>query len=108
MAPKPQSPRKPSVPPDSMPARSDAVPESLRREDQPAVPPDSLPAADEETEGDEPVGAHSLAPDGGDENHPIHDDDPSEDYTPRDYEEQIDEVADARVDRQKRVDVEER
>lgn len=107
MAPKPIPPRKPA-PPDSLPQRSDAVPEELRREDQAAVPPDSLPDADEEAEGDEARAGHPLAPDGGDQNHPIHDDDPSEDFTPRDYEEQIDEVADARRDRQKRADVEER
>ena len=47
-------------------------------------------------------------PDGGDENHPIHDDDPSEDFTPRDYEEQIDEVADSRKDQRKRANVEEK
>jgi hypothetical protein len=99
-------PKKP--PPDSLPPRSDAVPEDLRRQDQSSVPPDNLPDADEETDRDEPVGGHPLAPDGGDDNHPIHDDDPSEDFTPRDYEEQIDEVADARRDRQKRADVEEK
>ena len=62
----------------------------------------------ENTDGDESRGAHSLAPDGGDADHPIHDDDPSEDFTPRDYEEQIDEVADARADQEKRADVEEK
>ena len=106
MPPKTPSQRK-SAPPDSLPPKSDAVPESLRREDQAAVPPDSLPDADEDTEGDQPIGAHSIAPDGGDENHPLHDDDPTEDYTPGDYEEQIDEVADSRRDEQKRADVEE-
>jgi hypothetical protein len=72
------------------------------------VPPDSLPASAEDTTSDEARGGHPLAPDGGDENHPIHDDDPSEDFTPRDYEEQIDEVADSRSDQQKRADVEEK
>jgi hypothetical protein len=105
MAPK-TPPRKP--PPDSLPPGAEAMPEDLRREDQRTTPPDSLPAADEESERDDSIGAHALAPDGGDENHPIHDDDPSEDFTPRDYEEQIDEVADARQDRKKRVKVEER
>lgn len=108
MPPKPSTERKPSAPPDSLPPRSDALPGDLRREDQRTVPPDSLPQADEETAGDEAQGAHSLAPDGGDASHPIHDDDPSEDFTPRDYEEQIDEVADARRDQNQRAKVEER
>jgi hypothetical protein len=109
MPPKPQPPRQPSsAPPDSLPPTSDALPGDLRREDQSAVPPDSLPDADEEADGDDTVGAHSLAPDGGVAEHPIHDDDPSEDFTPNDYEEQIDEVADASRDRRKRADVEER
>jgi hypothetical protein len=72
------------------------------------VPPDSLPDADEEAEGDDPLGAHTLAPDGGVAEHPIHDDDPTEDFAPNDYEELIDEVADASQDRRKRADVEER
>lgn len=97
-----------SSPPDSLPPKSDALPGDLRREGQREVPPDSLPDADEDTDGDQPVGAHVLAPDGGDENHPIHDDDPTEDYTAGDYEEQIDEVAASRRDQKKRADVEER
>jgi hypothetical protein len=97
-----------SAPPDSLPPKSDALPGDLRRDDQRSVPPDSLPDADENAAGDEPRGGHPVAPDGGDADHPIHDDDPTEDFTPRDYEEQIDEVADARTDDRKRADVEER
>jgi hypothetical protein len=106
MPPKSKSQSKTS--PDSVPTKSDAVPGELRREDQRNVPPDSLPTAGEDTARDEARGGHPLAPDGGDGNHPIHDDDPSEDFTPRDYEEQIDEVADARRDQRKRADVEEK
>ena len=108
MPPKPQPPRKPSAPPDSLPSKSDALPDDLRRESQRSVPPDSLPDAGEDTGGDEPRGAHPLAPDGGDADHPIHDDDPSEDFTPRDYEEQIDKVADSLRDQAKRAEVEEK
>lgn len=96
------------APSNSLPVRSDALPDDLRREDQQQVPPDSLPNANEDTERDGARGGHPLAPDGGDENHPIHDDDPSEDFTPRDYEEQIDEVADSRRNQRKRADVEEK
>jgi hypothetical protein len=106
MPPKNAPPRK--APPDSLPPKSDALPGDLRREDQRSVPPDSLPGAGEDTDRDEARGGHPLAPDGGDQNHPIHDDDPSEDFTPRDYEEQIDEVADGRRNQQKRADVEEK
>jgi hypothetical protein len=102
------APKHKSPPPDSLPPKSVALPGDLRREDQRSVPPDSLPEAGEDTEGDEARGGHRLAPDGGDQNHPIHDDDPSEDFTPRDYEEQIDEVADSRRNQSKRADVEER
>jgi len=108
MPPKPLAQRKTSsTPPDSLPPATDAVPGDLRREDQGQVPPDSLPNADEEAARDGSVGAHALAPDGGDEDHPIHDDDPSEDFTPGDYEEQIDEVAESRRDQEKRATVDE-
>ena len=73
-----------------------------------SVPLDSLPDAGENTDRDEARGGHPLAPDGGNQNHPIHDDDPSEDFTARDYEEQIDKVADSRKDQRKRADVEEK
>ena len=72
------------------------------------MPPDSLPNANEDTDRDEARGGHPLALDGGNASHPIHDDDPSEDFTPRNYEEQIDEVADARRDQEKRANVEEK
>jgi len=107
MPPKPQAPRKTSTPPDSIPSSSDALPGDLRRDDQAQVPPDSLPDRDEEAARDESLGAHPLAPDGGDETHPIHDDDPSEDFTPDKYEEQIDEIEKARVDQEKRATADE-
>lgn len=94
--------------PDTLPPNSDALPDELRRRDQRQVPPEGVPDRNEETGQDEARGGHPLAPDGGDDSHPIHDDDPSEDFTPRDYEEQIDEVADSRRDRRKRADAEEK
>ena len=108
MPPKPAPPRKTSPPPDSLPSNADALPGDLRRQDQQTVPPDNLPDADENTDLDRPRGGHPLAPDGGDADHPIHDDDPDEDFTPRDYEEQIDQVADALRDQANRADVEEK
>jgi hypothetical protein len=87
-----QQRRESSAPPDSVTPKPDSLPGDLRRTDQRETPPDSLPQADE----DIPVTGHSLAPDGGVAQHPIHDDDPEEDFTPGDYEEQIDKVADTR------------
>jgi hypothetical protein len=108
MPPKPQQPRRESsAPPDSLTPAPDALPGDLRREDQTATAPDSLPDSDDEIEEDGPTGTHEPSPDGGAPDHPIHDDDPSEDYTPRDYEEQIDEVADARSGQKKRASVDE-
>ena len=109
MPPKPgQPPRQPSIaPPDSLPPQSDSLPGDLRRQDQRQTPPDSLPAADEDVSEDSAIGAHTLAPDGGVADHPIHDDDPTEDFTPGDYEEQIEEIAQSRRDRRARARVEE-
>ena len=109
MPPKPGQPsRQPSsAPPDSLPPKSDPLPGDLRRHDQRQTPPDSLPAADEEISEEGAIGAHSLAPDGGVAEHPIHDDDPAEDFTPGDYEEQIEEVARSRVTRRKRASADE-
>ena len=108
MPPKPMQERKESsAPPDSVTPTRDELPGDLRREDQTAVAPDTLPSSEDDISEEEPMGAHSLAPDGGAEDHPIHDDDPSEDFTPRDYEEMIDEVADAKRDGQKRATADE-
>ncbi len=108
MPPKPQQQRQePSAPPDSVTPTPDALPGDLRREDQTAVAPDSLPGSEDDIGDDQPVGAHNLAPDGGAPDHPIHDDDPSEDFTPGDYEEQIEKVAEARRDNAKRATADE-
>ena len=93
-----------SVPPDSVTPSSETLPGDMRRTDQSAVPPDSLPEADDVAPADEdiPLSAHRPSQDGGLAQHPIHDDDPTEDFTPGDYEEQIDQIADARKGRRAR------
>ncbi len=93
-----QQRRESSAPPDSVTPKSDSLPGELRRGDRGAVPPDSLPEIDEAAPADEdiPLAAQRRSEDGGIAQHPIHDDDPDEDFTPGDYEEQIDEVADVR------------
>jgi hypothetical protein len=108
MPPKPMQDRRESpAPPDSITPTPDALPGDLRREDQTAIAPDTLPLSEDELDEDEPLGAHRMAPDGGAEDHPIHDDDPSEDFTPRDYEEQIEKVAEAREAEAKRATADE-
>ena len=93
-----------SAPPDSVPPKSDALPGDLRREDPSASTPDSLPDAEDGASPDEdvPLAAQRPSEDGGVAQHPIHDDDPDEDFMPADYEEQIDKVADARRGRRAR------
>ena len=90
---KPQQQRRTNAStPDSLPKSSENLPGDLRHSDQPRMQPDQIPPSTDEEEG---PAASSLAPDGGVAEHPIHDDDPAEDFTPRDYEKQIDEVAEA-------------
>ena len=83
MAQKPQPERRDNVPPDSAPGRgrSDDLTDDLRRKDQPRTPPDSLPP--------EVDGVPSLAVDGDNPNHPVHDDD-VEDLDSGDFEEEVD------------------
>jgi hypothetical protein len=67
----------------------DLLPDDLRRRDPPQTPPDSM-APDDEVAEEEPVGG-GFTPriDGGNEQHPVHDED-QEDATPDDYEREID------------------
>ena len=68
----------------------DALRDDLRRRDQPPTPPNSMPPRDDERPGEVPAGGgFTPAPDGGNEQHPIHDED-QEDATPDDYEREID------------------
>jgi hypothetical protein len=64
----------------------DALRDDLRRREQPPAPPDSMPPRD----GEVPVGGgFTPTPDGGNEQHPIHDED-QEDATSSNYEREID------------------
>ena len=68
----------------------DLLPDDLRRRDPPETPPDSMPPDAEVAEEEEPVGGgFTPKTDGGNEQHPIHDED-QEDATPDDYEREID------------------
>lgn len=87
----PKRERKPSAPPDSRSPQSNELPDDLRRDDRQAAAGEEIPSPDEDAERDDAVDVHSPAIDGGIDQHPIHDDDPDDDFTPEDYEEQIDE-----------------
>lgn len=74
------------------------VSDNLRRRDPSQAPPDSLPERGEERPVDDPnAGGMTPMADGGNPQHPIHDED-REDATPGDYEREIDRL-DAAVDR---------
>lgn len=67
----------------------DALRDDLRRDQQP-TPPDSMPPRAEERTGEVPVGGgFTPTPDGGNDQHPIHDED-QEDATSSDYEREVD------------------
>jgi len=54
----------------------DLLHDDLRRTDQRATPPDTMPPRDEERTGEEPAGGgFTPKADGGNEQHPIHDED---------------------------------
>src|SRR5215510_3086919 len=66
------------------------LPDDLRRRDPPQTLPDSMAPDEEVAEEEDPVGG-GFTPkvDGGNEQHPVHDED-QEDAGPDDYERQID------------------
>ena len=67
----------------------DLLHDDLRRRDQRETPPDSMPPGDEERTGEEPAGGgFTPRADGGNEQHPIHDED-QEDASPSYYEREI-------------------
>jgi hypothetical protein len=69
----------------------DQLRDDLRRVDQQQTPPDSMPGGDEE----DPVGGgFTPKSDGGNVQHPIHDED-QEDATSDDYEREIDRLDEA-------------
>jgi hypothetical protein len=77
--------RRGESPPDSLPRREQVVPDELRRRDQPDVmPPDSLPRPEE----DVTASGRRGSPDGGNDDHPIHDED-LEDRGPEDFEREV-------------------
>lgn len=66
------------------------LPSDDRRNDQAETPPDSLPPRDEDKREMSAVGGgFTPKEDGGNEQHPIHDED-QEDLTPSDYERELD------------------
>ena len=79
----PKSRQAPKNVPDSLPKSeqgTDVLPDDARRTDPSHNPPDSLPKVEED-----------LSMDGGNPDHPIHDED-QEDLGPEDYEQEIEEV----------------
>jgi len=73
----------------------DLLHDDLRRRDQRRTPPDSIPPRDEEHVAEEAVGGgFTPKADGGNEDHPIHDED-QEDAQPDDYEREIDRLDEA-------------
>ena len=77
----------PDLQPEALPRedKPEIMPDDLRRRDQPETP-DSLPRVDENVSLD-----GRPSEDGGNPDHPIHDED-QEDLEPQDYEEEIDEA----------------
>ena len=90
----PNKPRQRRKAPDEADLETNIAPEALRddlrREGQRPTPPDSMPPRDDERQGAVPAGGgFTPALDGGNDQHPIHDED-QEDATPDDYEREID------------------
>lgn len=77
----------------------DVLRDDLRRRDQRETPPDSMPPRADESPGEEPArGGFTPAPDGGNRQHPVHDED-QEDATPSDYEREINRLNTASFER---------
>jgi len=73
----------------------DQLRDDLRRRDQQQTPPDSMPPGNDERTGEEPVGGgFTPREDGGNEQHPVHDED-QDDATPDDYEREINRLDEA-------------
>jgi hypothetical protein len=69
------------------------APDALRREDLPETTPDSMPPRQTGKDGDKPAGGgFTPATDGGNPQHPVHDED-QEDAEPSDYERELDRLA---------------
>jgi hypothetical protein len=77
----------------------DLLRDDLRRRDQRETPPDSMPPRADENPGEEPAGGgFTPSPDGGNRQHPVHDED-QEDATPSDYEREINRLDTASFER---------
>ena len=77
----------------------DMLRDDLRRHDQRETPPDSNPLRAGENPGEEPAGGgFTPVPDGGNRQHPVHDED-REDATPSDYEREINRLDTASFER---------
>jgi len=74
---------------------SDLLRDDLRRRDQRQTPPDSMPPRGKARSDEQPTGGgFTPKADGGNEQHPIHDED-QEDATSSDYEREIDRLDEA-------------
>ncbi len=82
-----QKRRAPKITPDSVTPDSETLPGDLRRDDQDTARPEELPEA---TDEELPAYGHSLAPDGGNHDHPMHDSE--DDVTPGDAAREIERV----------------
>lgn len=73
----------------------DLLRDDLRRRDQRRTPDKSMPPRDEDRSAEDAVGGgFTPKADGGNEQHPIYDED-QEDAAPEDYENEIDQLDDA-------------
>ena len=87
MAPRTRKPRSDDLETNVAP---DLLRDDARREDMPATPPDSMPPREQGRDGETPAGGgFTPAADGGNAQHPVHDED-QEDAGPGDYEREID------------------
>jgi len=75
----------------NVPDAAAELPVDDRRRDPPATRPDDLPDADEQGAVDIVDGGTTPTIDGGNDQHPIHDED-QEDRMPSDYEREIDRI----------------
>ena len=87
-------PRQPRQAPDQAALETNIAPDGLRddlrRRDQKQSPPDSMPPREDDRTGEVPAGGgFTPTPDGGNAQHPLHDED-QDDATSSDYEREID------------------
>ena len=77
----------------------DLLTDDLRQRDPPQTPPDSMAPVEKVAQEEDPVGGgFTPRADGGNDQHPVHDED-QEDATPDDYEREIDRLDQAVRDR---------